>query len=288
VLILQQVKSEIQRRLNSAKKLLKDLGSKRETADEQRQYLLRISEQFQKIVTAALSANYVGNDCFDKHPNLRFATEVVSRNEILAEILEQHGHSFAFDDTKDDSSSSGFGSKKSLESPEYAKLHNGNEKEGKIPVRFQDDPEGIEELPDGDTTIPGPPQENIFKWLTKVYETSRGFELGTFGGSILAMTMKTQSAKWEAIAVAYIKDITAMAHAFIRDLLRIVCPDPRVREALMSVLMDELLAKYRAALDFVHFLLHVERTGTPATVNHYFADNLEKWYVHLSSVQISR
>ena len=79
------------------------------------------------------------------------------------------------------------------------------------------------------------------------------------------------------IAIGYIKDVISMAHTFIRDLLRIVCLDLRVREALMAVLMDELLVKYKAALDHVHFLLHVERTGTPATLNHYFTDNLEKW-----------
>ena len=278
MLTLQQVKSEIQRRLNSAKHLLKDLGSKRETSDEQRQYILGISEQFQKIVTAALSADYVGDDCFDERPNLRFATQVVNRNEVLAKMLEEHGHSFVFDDDVESaSSSSGFSSPRGWPSTVNVGPENRNEDENKIPVRFQDDPEGLEELPDGENMISGQPQGDIFKWLTKVYKTSRGFELGTFDGSILAMTMKTQSAKWEPIAISYIKDIIAMAHKFIRDLLSMVCPDPRVREALMAVLMDELLVKYKAALDFVQFLLHVERKGTPATLNHYFADNLEQW-----------
>jgi hypothetical protein len=278
MLTLQQVKSEIQRRLNSAKQLLKDLGSKRETSDEQRQYILGISEQFQKIVTAALSADYVGDDCFDERPNLRFATEVVNRNEVLAKMLEEHGHSFVFDDDAESaSSSSGSSSPRGWPSTVNVGQENRSEDENKIPVRFQDDPEGLEELPDGDNMISGQPQADIFKWLTKVYKTSRGFELGTFDGSILAMTMKTQSAKWEPIAISYIKDIIAMAHTFIRDLLRMLCPDPLVREALMSVLMDELLVKYKAALDFVQFLLHVERKGTPATLNHYFADNLEQW-----------
>jgi hypothetical protein len=279
MLTLRQVKSEIQKRLNSAKQLLKDLGSKRETSDEQRQYILGISEQFQKIVTAALSADYVGDDCFDERPILRFATEVVNRNEVLAKTLQEHGHSFVFDDDAKSASSS---SPRGSPSTENVGQENRTEDENKILVRFEDDPEGLEELPDGENMISGQPQADIFKWLTKVYKTSRGFELGTFDGSLLAMTMKTQSAKWEPIAMSYIKDIIAMAHRFIRDLLRMVCPDPRVREALMSVLTDELLVKYKAVLDFVQFLLHVERKGTPATLNHYFADNLEKWSVYLS------
>jgi hypothetical protein len=50
---------------------LEELGGKRNTASEQSRYLLRMSMAFQKIVTSALSANYVGSDWFDQFPNLR-------------------------------------------------------------------------------------------------------------------------------------------------------------------------------------------------------------------------
>jgi len=59
--------------------------------------------------------------------------------------------------------------------------------------------------------------------------------------------------------------------------LQLVCPDVRVREALISVLMDDLSVKYKAALDHARFLLYVKRSGTPTTLNHYFADTLENW-----------
>ncbi|KAK4981722.1 hypothetical protein LTR66_009763 [Elasticomyces elasticus] len=67
-----------------------------------------------------------------------------------------------------------------------------------------------------------------------------------------------------------------MAHVFISDLLQLVCPDQRVREELMSVLVEELSTKYHGARDHVRFLLWVERNGTPTTLNHYFSDNLEE------------
>jgi hypothetical protein len=274
------VKSEIQKLLNSAKHLLKDLGAKRETPDEQRQYILSISEKFQTIVRAALSANYVGDDCFDKQENLRFATAVVNRNEILAKTLDEHGHAYDFAKAQPATKIANLSRKisfefdleyedKVMESPKKV-----SEKEKTTRVRFHDDPDGLDELPEVEKIILNQPQDGISKWLTSVYLTSRGFELGTFDGALLAMTMKIQSAKWETIAMSYIKDIISMAHTFIQDLLRVVCPDHRVREALMSVLLDELLAKYKAALDFVSFLLQVERT--PATLNHHFADNLHK------------
>ena len=50
-----------------------------------------------------------------------------------------------------------------------------------------------------------------------------------------------------------------------------------MREALISVLMDDLSVKYKAALDHARFLLYVKRSGTPTTLNHYFADTLENW-----------
>jgi hypothetical protein len=215
-----------------------------------------MSTRFQEIVTSALSANYVGSDWFDEFPNLRFATEVVNRNVALANILEKYGHSYIFDIAQ----SGGW----------------AEEIEQKIGVRFEEDPIGLEEFPPGEDTILNQTTGDIFVWLTKVYETSRDFELGTFDGSLLAMTMKTQSSKWEPIAIGYIKDVICMAHKFIQDLLRLVCLDRRVQEALMSVLMDELWVKYEGALDHVRFLLRVERTGTPASLNNHFTDNLEE------------
>jgi hypothetical protein len=129
---------------------------------------------------------------------------------------------------------------------------------------------------------------DTMQWLTKIYATSRGFELGTFDSSLLAMAMKAQSSKWNAIALAYIADVVNMAHTFVVNLLRLVCPDPQVREGLMSILMNHLVAKYQAAFDSGRFLLRVERLGTPVTLNHYFNDNLEKRFVTCRATPVSR
>jgi hypothetical protein len=233
---------------------------------------MKISMVFQKIVTSALSANYVGSDWFDQYPNLRFATEIVNRNEIVSTTVERHGHSYKF-------------STPSISEIKLEALEDENGKEEqseKLLLRFQNDFEGLDELTASDDSIPNKAASDIMPWLTKVYKTSRGFELGTFDSSLLAMTMKTQSSNWEAISFGYIKDVICMAHKFIQVLLGLVCPDRRVQDGLHSVLMDELFAKYREALNHVRFLLHVERYGTPATLNHYFNDNLQKRYAYIS------
>src|ERR1700760_1597967 len=82
--------------LRKATSELEELGGKRETAPEQCQYLLKISVEFQNVVNSALSANYVGTDWFDRHQELRFATDIVNRNEALAKTLEIYGHLYEF------------------------------------------------------------------------------------------------------------------------------------------------------------------------------------------------
>jgi hypothetical protein len=252
--------------LKKASDDLEGLGGKRETASEQSQYLLKMSMAFQKIVDCALSANYVGSDWFDEFPNLRFATEIVNRNEIVETTLAKHGHSYKF--------STASTPEAKLEALE---IEDKKETQNSAPMlRFENDFDELEELTAGPDTIDYEPESDIMPWLTEVYKTSRGFELGTFDSSLLAMTMKTQSSNWETISLCYIGDIISMAHKFIKVLLELVCPDRRVQDGLRSVLMDELFAKYQEALDHVRFLLHVERYGTPATLNHYFNDNLQK------------
>lgn len=62
-----------------------------------------------------------------------------------------------------------------------------------------------------------PIAESIFLWLRGAYQESRGFELGTFGAPLLAITMKQQSTKWVDLALGYISDIVALTHSFVMD-----------------------------------------------------------------------
>lgn len=142
--------------------------------------------------------------------------------------------------------------------------------------KVADLPEIDEILYEGEL-LPGYQQEGITRWLAKVYKSSREFELGTFDSSILATTMKKQSVKWTGLALGYVSDIVAITHSFITKLVALTCADEHVAREILSALMDGLIQRYITALDQVRFLLHVERTGTPMTLNHYFNDNLQKW-----------
>jgi hypothetical protein len=65
-------------------------------------------------------------------------------------------------------------------------------------------------------------------------------------------------------------------HAFIRNALEVVSKDTELSSKIMSLLMDDLVEKYKHAMSTVEFLLRIEREGTPITLNHYFNDNLQK------------
>lgn len=123
------------------------------------------------------------------------------------------------------------------------------------------------------------PEDGIVELIRKQCGRSRGFELGTFDASIVPILWKQQSAKWDDYALGYISDIISLVHDFLLELLAAVCPDNRVREGLLSVLMEPITDRYRKAINHVKFILEVERCGTLLTQNHYFNDNLQTWYV---------
>lgn len=81
--------------------------------------------------------------------------------------------------------------------------------------------------------------------------------------------MKKQSTKWTALALGYTSDVITMIHNFIVGVLERVCPDDRVRENLLSVLMGDLIKRYKEAERQIEFLLHVERVGTPMTLRDF-------------------
>ncbi|MCJ1386401.1 hypothetical protein MMC17_009527 [Xylographa soralifera] len=246
------------------------------TTAEQSRYLIEIATRFQEVTALALGAKYGADDLFDNNPSLRLATAVVNRNEVLSEVAEKRGHTYEFKNgilsevEKDELSVQG----------DVSSVEDDDDDDVDVDVdvdvtRLTDSHPELEDIMHETEGLAKPIAQGVRSWLTKVYRTSRGFELGTFDSSLLAITMKSQSSKWNGLALGYISDIVTIAHSFIFDLLRLLCPNERVRSGLISVLMDELVERYKKAFDQIKFILHVERTGTPMTLNHYFNDNLE-------------
>jgi hypothetical protein len=158
-----------------------------------------------------------------------------------------------------------------------------------IPLSFVDDPygetfdirkeEGPEELVDilhPQDSLCYPVHGETKDWLLQVLRDNQGFELGTFNSSILAAVMKKQSSKWDDISMGFVSDAIVLVHRFITSALVAICGDRNVRDALARKLSDALNRRYQNAIACARFLLKVEQSNTPMTMNHYFNDNLQR------------
>lgn len=240
--------------------------------------------KFQDTTSLALNAHYMGSNWFDECSSLRFATAVTERNELFASTMEQYGHTYEFEAGAPNQAAE----TATTGSAEDAAEDVSEETDDEISSRTTINNVELEEVTIANEKISKNTSHDTMEWLTTVYWSSRGFELGTFDSSLIAITMKTQSARWEGLALGYISDVISMAHTFITDLLQLICPDVRVRDGLMSVMMEELMAKYESAIKNVRFLLHVERMGRPTTLNSGFHENLEERYItSCSMLQLS-
>ena len=264
------------RKLNSAREALQQLGMERETSEKQLLYLTGLSTYFQRLVTLSIDAKYGSHEIFqDKH--MRLATLISERNMTFSEELALYGQRYHF------STSKGSGQVDEDLPPALSwnvPADDNDESfspEATFEVRKLTDCGEIEDILHDQESVSVTNVRPIAIWLREVYQSSRGFELGTFDSSILATTMKAQSVKWTDIALGYISDIVAIVHQFIHGVLESICPERLVKFELLSILSDGLSERYQKAIDQVRFLLKVERMGTPMTLNHYFNDNLEKW-----------
>lgn len=284
------MKAEISAKLKLCKHQLDALGPSRASRDQQYKFLLELATRYQTITSLALKAHYGGDDVFDSAPTLKLATAIVSRNAIFSDDVWQRGHAMTFHkdkDTKENVSSphagpfgspSSFGNGPSTSTNPVAQAPNTPHQFGHDfkNVRYQENHAELEDIMQGDALILLPKVSGIKQWLENVYKSSRGFELGTFDASLLPIIWKKQSANWEALALGYVDDIVTLVHSFTVDLLAKICKDPRACHGLHSALLDHLTDRYKKSIDHTKFLLAVERSGTPMTMNHYFADNLEK------------
>ena len=273
------MKAEISSKLKLCKHQLDALGPSRGTRDQQYKFLLELATRYQTITSLALKAHYGGDEIFEITPTLKLATAIVSRNTLFSDDVWQRGHAMTFQKKKDAKENSQSPSPAQAPAPaerptsEATPENIGNQSKS---VRYETNHAELEDIMQEHSLISLPKSFGIKQWLEDVYKSSRGFELGTFDASLLPIIWRKQSANWEALALGYVDDIVSLVHKFNLDLLAKICKDPRARQGLHSVLLDQLTDRYKKSIDHTKFLLVVERSGTPMTMNHYFADNLEK------------
>ncbi|KAI0132578.1 interferon-induced GTP-binding protein Mx1 [Xylariales sp. AK1849] len=282
-----KLKLEVARELSDLRHHRDEMGISRSSPHAQRAFLSSMCDRFQAITQNGLNADYTSNDSLFKDQSLRLITQIAEWNEVFSTNVWKKGHTRPF------ATKSG-GSVSHKESTEDGQLLGPQQDsdEAKSPSsnsRVSDAGASElvsspydEELGDilelsGSSYIPSSGSQDIMSYIGSVYDDSRGLDLGTFGGKLLATMFKEQSQNWETMALDYVSQSILVVHHFIRRTLCTVCPDEHVRQELWNDHLLEALRKaYSRAMDHTRFLLTIERQGRPYTLNHYFNDNLQK------------
>lgn len=267
-----RVQAQITQQLASCRRRLEDLGVSRQSVEQQRRYLLEMSQKFQDITSFALDAYYSRDPIFDTNPEIRLATLCVDRNDKFSNDMLKLGHSVEFD-TQDDETGApvahtSFSSTPSSESNEEIDV--SDEENKAFALRY---PELSNFIPT-EQGVSRPSDYNIFDWIEEEYMKARGFGLAAISPSILPTIWQEQSKNWEPLTLKYFGDVVYFVHNFICKVLEYVCPDERVRSGIWSLLQEQLVEKYERALTHVQFIIRVERLGTPLTTNCSFNEDL--------------
>ncbi|KAL2828001.1 P-loop containing nucleoside triphosphate hydrolase protein [Aspergillus cavernicola] len=268
------VRNEVGCKLKDAKNAIRALGGEREEPGQQRTYLLEVVTYFQQITQNALTTNYGTSDDFDRYPELRLATLVVNRESEFGEDMAAYGHEHEFDSEQH---SIGLQDENELTEDMSDQLSENCEEQQIIRTRKLTTRPELEDVIPEHIAVTDPVEGKIKSWIKSLYLNSRGFEIGTFSPTLLPVIMKTQSSSWPAIAHGYIADVITMVHKFVLRALKLACPELKVRTRLLTVIMDGLLAKYSRVIKQVDFLLRIERTGRPNTLNKRLTENLQTW-----------
>ncbi|EQK99140.1 interferon-induced GTP-binding protein Mx2 [Ophiocordyceps sinensis CO18] len=290
---LPHVQREIKERLRKCKADLETMGPARADQNSQRLYLGKLAGRVQAITHSALNGYYAGEDIFSTHPKFKLITRIIHLNEGFANSFWTSGHLQDFEKEQvveneplldddaasdgycDDAASDGSCDDAASDSSCDNASDDGHDKAERGVLREQY-PELAGIILAEKYECPQVLMSTIMESIEAVYQSNRGPELGTYGGTILSSVFSKQSEKWEPLALSHASDAIAMVHDFMFCLIEHLCPEKQVRSELWEkLLIEELCEKYRKAMDHTRFLLAIERGGRPSTFNHYFADTLQ-------------
>lgn len=258
-----KLRAETREMLSQARNDLEKLGHSRQTEREQQQYLISVASDFQEIVRPALNADYSSSEVFDSD-NFRLITAVMNLTDDFKADFMATAHTYQFLERGQDSD-------EDSESNEGSQPCSSSE--------FGRDGVLFDRFPDLDLVINRefhacPPLNGIMDWIRKAHRRSRGSELTFYSPSLFASAFRQQTSKWLALTEFFVGKVLYKIHEFIIGALEVVCSDTKVREELLSHMMDAIIRSYSDAMDQARLLVDVERGGQPYTFNNAFRETL--------------
>jgi hypothetical protein len=228
---------EIEIKSNACRSRLDKLGEPRATLDEQRLYLLHISQSFQSLIKASVDGTY--NDPFFKDAQSepgyqkRIRTVVQNLNLDFAERIARRGHR-----------------REIVDSPSKTAVPRG---------------------------VTATTREEFIDHIQHLVRRTKGRELpGTFNPMIVADLFLEQSSPWEALTRGHIEKVWKAAKEFL-SLTTTYVADAATSKALFRKIFEPALNELLGTLNAKSTeLLTPHQKSHLITYNYYFTEALQK------------
>ena len=238
---------DIQFHIEECKKKLAKLGDGRGTVEEQRHFLLKLSQSFQALCRAAIDGNYddkfFGDPSSDEEYSKRLRAVVQNLSRDFSELMRKKGHHRAIE---------------------------GESTEGNATRMNGISPKSLSDLRPIVMC-----RADAIEWVRKLLVRSRGRELpGSFNPLLVSELFRDQSTPWERIAREHVRNIGTASKAFLEGLFDILT-DEETFETLFTHWIDpNLTARFKRANERLDGLL-IDRERHAITYNHYYTEFLQ-------------
>lgn len=247
--LLDQIKAELPSLVEDIRTILQDclsklakLGVRRETNDEQRMFLLKISQSFQSLTEAAADGTYshpfFGSPrvYFDRNKRLRAGVQ--NLNLDFAKIMQLRGHDREI-------------------------VEANPPRKNCIAADSHLAPEIIS-------------RADFIQEIKGLLQFSRGRELpGMFNPLIVGEIFREQSKKWELLAREHLQEMELLVKSFLELTLSFLTDKNTFAKILREVVDPSIDDKFRKAGEKLEELLEPHQKGHPITYNHYFTETIQ-------------
>ncbi|THC91703.1 hypothetical protein EYZ11_008848 [Aspergillus tanneri] len=295
---LPKLTDDLQSSIVGCKTKLDKLGDSRDTIDDQRRFLLRLSQSFQTLCRAAIDGKYEhaffadpsSNGGYSKrlraaiqNSNLEFAKRMQNRGYYLFIKNDDEGSSdedssdddsadddSADDESADDDSTDEDSENEGFEDKEYEEGYVGHYDEDVQESTGDNDIELIQNIQHITMT-----REEAIEWVRQLLVRSRGRELpGLFDPILVGELFRYQSINWEIIARNHVKKAWEACKKFIELLLNDI-GDEEATEELLALWVDPIIyQRFEDANKVLDHLL-IDRSRNPITYNQYYTETLQ-------------
>ncbi|KAF3210236.1 hypothetical protein TWF106_010767 [Orbilia oligospora] len=254
---------EINRLVIETEDSLEQLGIARTTPTEQRIYLTKIANEYERSVTDCLDAKF--REQIDSKSPLKIRTRIQNMNSDFAKRMQIEGHTREFKDEDEEPKS---------EEPEVDEIappeipFTSHEREEHQLYGYKN-----KEV-NGENSLNKLDPEDIYDWIKVTYRDSRGPELpGLINYNVVIQMFREQSTNWKTVAGEHVRGVVDIVAKFNAEVFNRVVSDDTVRKKLQTSLSKATGAAITQAYRELDQLIEDERTGILQTVNASFGQN---------------